>query len=68
MQTVRNALLTSICLILLGACGLKGPLYLPPPETGSNPAFAQDPEPATEEGEEEENSEKKDSPDESDGR
>lgn len=68
MQTVRNALLTSICLILLGACGLKGPLYLPPPDTSSNPAFAQEAESATEKSEEEKDSEKKDSSDESDGR
>jgi len=29
MQTVKYSLLTLICLALLGACGLKGPLYLP---------------------------------------
>jgi predicted small lipoprotein YifL len=29
MQTVKTTLFTLICLILLVACGHKGPLYLP---------------------------------------
>ena len=29
MQTVKKPLLILICTTLLGACGLKGPLYLP---------------------------------------
>lgn len=29
MQTMRTTLLIIVCLTLLGACGLKGPLYLP---------------------------------------
>jgi len=29
MQTVKTTLLLLICITLLGACGLKGPLYLP---------------------------------------
>jgi len=33
MQTVKALLLVLICISLLGACGLKGPLYLPPDET-----------------------------------
>ena len=68
MQTVRNALLTSICLVLLGACGLKGPLYLPPAEADAKPATALEAEPAAGENEEEEASKKKDSADDKDGR
>ena len=29
MQTMKTTLLVLMCLALLGACGLKGPLYLP---------------------------------------
>ena len=29
MQTVKTTLIILICTALLGACGLKGPLYLP---------------------------------------
>jgi predicted small lipoprotein YifL len=29
MQTVKTILLFLICVTMLGACGLKGPLYLP---------------------------------------
>jgi len=38
MQTVKTTLLILICLTLLGACGLKGPLYIPE----ENPAVEQD--------------------------
>ena len=38
MQTVKTTLLILICLTLLGACGLKGPLYIP----DENPAVEQD--------------------------
>jgi len=37
MQTVKTILLILLCITLLGACGLKGPLYLPE----ENPADAQ---------------------------
>ena len=40
MQTVKTILIISICATLLGACGNKGPLYLPDEgpevEQGSN--------------------------------
>ncbi len=29
MQTVKTTVLVLICIVLLGACGNKGPLYLP---------------------------------------
>jgi len=35
MQTVKTALIILICTALLGACGLKGPLYLPQEEPAS---------------------------------
>jgi len=40
MQTVKTTLLFLICVTMLGACGLKGPLYLPEekPATGQAPA------------------------------
>jgi len=37
MQTVKTILLFLICVTFLGACGLKGPLYLPE----DNPATEQ---------------------------
>ena len=37
MQTVKTILLFLICVTMLGACGLKGPLYLPE----ENPAAGQ---------------------------
>ena len=33
MQTVKITLVILICVALLGACGLKGPLYLPDGES-----------------------------------
>jgi len=41
MQTVKTTLLILICITLLGACGLKGPLYLPEEQPASGPS-AQD--------------------------
>ena len=35
MQTVKALLLVLICISLLAACGLKGPLYLPPDDAGN---------------------------------
>ena len=35
MQTVKTTLLILICITLLGACGLKGPLYLPEEQPAS---------------------------------
>ena len=33
MQTAKTTLIIFICVALLGACGLKGPLYLPDEST-----------------------------------
>lgn len=45
MQTARSTLLATLlallCSCLLGACGLKGPLYLPTDETTAKPATTQ---------------------------
>jgi predicted small lipoprotein YifL len=40
MQTVKTCLLIFVCVALLGACGYKGPLYLPEetPATGQDSA------------------------------
>jgi len=41
-MTPASRIIASFALFsLLGACGLKGPLYLPPPETEANQAPAQ---------------------------
>jgi len=42
MQTVKITLLFLICLILLSACGNKGPLYLPKENPESIPTTEQD--------------------------
>ena len=66
MQTVKVVLLILITVVVLGACGLKGPLYLPTENPASEPATEQEADSATDETETEddarkENSEKKDS-------
>lgn len=33
MQSVKTTVFILICLTLLGACGLKGPLYIPDEDT-----------------------------------
>jgi len=58
MQTMKSSLLILICMALLGACGLRGPLYLPSEEPGSKPSAEQDSTPATDEEEEEKDAEK----------
>jgi predicted small lipoprotein YifL len=35
MQTMKITLLVFVCLALLGACGLKGKLYLPEEESAA---------------------------------
>ena len=40
MQTVKTILLFLICVTMLGACGLKGPLYLPEEKAAVEPAPA----------------------------
>lgn len=61
MQTVKLLLLILISVILLGACGLKGPLYLPTENPVSEPATGQETDPATDETKKKEDSKKKDS-------
>ena len=47
MQTVKAVSIILICFALLGACGLKGPLYLPDADPATQPVTEQDtaPEP-----------------------
>jgi predicted small lipoprotein YifL len=40
MQTVKTILIFMICVMLLGACGLKGPLYLPEDKPASGQTAA----------------------------
>ena len=42
MQIVKAILIILICSALLGACGLKGPLYLPGEEPATGPVTGQD--------------------------
>jgi predicted small lipoprotein YifL len=42
MQTVKTTVVLLICVVLLSACGLKGPLYLPDENPVSEPAAEQD--------------------------
>jgi len=50
MQTAKLTLPAALlCSCLLGACGLRGPLYLPTDETGAKPGPTQNTE-TTEEG------------------
>jgi predicted small lipoprotein YifL len=37
MQTVKTALLILISIAVLGACGLRGPLYLPDEDPATKP-------------------------------
>ena len=68
MQTVRIVLSILICVILLGACGLKGPLYLPQDEPASEAATAVETGSPAEEGEEQEETRKEKSLDDQNGR
>lgn len=55
MQTVKNTLVLLISATLLGACGLKGPLYLPEDDLATVPVSESDSatEPAPEDDKEE---------------
>jgi len=44
MRTVKITLLVLICTALLGACGLKGPLYLPEDDPVPGPDSSAEPE------------------------
>ncbi len=62
MQTVRTILIILICAALLGACGLRGPLYLEDENPVPTTASEQDPAPVmddTENPEEDKEEEKK---------
>ena len=68
MQTVRIVLLVLICIFLLGACGLKGPLYLPQDEPASKTATAVETGSPAEKGKEQEETKKEKSTDDRNGR
>ena len=60
MQTVKLLLLILISVIMLGACGLKGPLYLPTENPIPEPATEQATDPAADETQQKGDSEKED--------
>jgi len=60
MQSAKVILSILICVTLLTACGLKGPLYLPADEPPANQSVSNDDEDAGQEEEKKEN--KKDKP------
>ena len=68
MQTVRIVLLILIYIFLLGACGLKGPLYLPQDEPASKTAATAETGSPAEKGKEKEESKKEKSSDDQNGR
>jgi predicted small lipoprotein YifL len=68
MQTVRNVILLLIYLVLLAACGLKGPLYLPAEQPVSEPAAGLETDAATDEGEKKAKPQKEKSADKQNGR
>ena len=53
MQTAKATILILICVTLLGACGLRGPLYLPTQNPDSKTNIEQDSTPVAEEEEDE---------------
>jgi predicted small lipoprotein YifL len=59
MQTVKTALTLLLSIVLLGACGLKGPLYLEEDESVANPATNQELSKDTEKAENKDSSKKK---------
>ena len=58
MQTVITTLVILICAALLGACGLRGPLYLPEEDPATKPAVEQDSAAGTDEEKNESDEEK----------
>ena len=54
MQTVRTILIILICGALLGACGLRGPLYLEEESPVPTPANEQGPDAGVDEAEDSE--------------
>lgn len=63
MQTVKTSLTLIICVALLSACGLSGPLYLPDDKPDSKPAPAQPSTTETGEAEKEQDAQNKKSTD-----
>ncbi len=61
MQTVKVVLLILTTVVVLGACGLKGPLYLPTEGPVSETDTGQETKTATDETEKEDDAEKEDS-------
>jgi predicted small lipoprotein YifL len=59
MQTVKTVLTLLLSIVLLGACGLKGPLYLEEDESVANPATNQELSTDTEKAENKDSSKKK---------
>ena len=59
MQTVKTVLTLLISIVLLGACGLKGPLYLEDEDSVANPATSQELSTDTEKTKNSESSKKK---------
>ena len=59
MQTVKTALTLLLSIVLLGACGLKGPLYLEDEAPAANPATNQEVSPDTEKAENKESGKNK---------
>jgi predicted small lipoprotein YifL len=59
MQTVKTALTLLLSIVLLGACGLKGPLYLDEEESVANPATNQELSTDTEKADNKDSSKKK---------
>ena len=59
MQTVKTALTLLLSIVLLGACGLKGPLYLEGEDPVANPATNQELSPDTEKAEDKDSSNEK---------
>ncbi len=58
MQTVKATILMLISVALLGACGLRGPLYLPTGNLDSPPPAEQDSTPVTDAEEDDEDTQK----------
>ena len=61
MQTMKTTLLVLMCLALLGACGLKGPLYLPEDDSTVKQESTPDTDTETEKEKEKENNTGKES-------
>ena len=61
MQTVKAVLLILITVVALGACGLKGPLYLPQEQPVSESTAGQEADTVMEDAKQEDDAKKEDS-------